>query len=251
MRCLGWIFYLCLAGALAAQDFAPERVANMSYQTNPTSGILSPSVSELLSNNGTVYRISSPFEAEIGPVISRITYTWRKTGANSGTLAFGPNQLQTVVTFTSALAGTYRDRFGSGSIIFTPFPLSSNAPLSNVSTRLTLAPGQPAMVGFVVVGFARRVLVRAIGPSLAQFGVSNAATNPVLTIFREATQVGANSGWGGAASMAAVFSAVGAFALPAASRDSALVLTLDAGNYTAQARADAGGEVLVEVYFID
>lgn len=42
----------------------------------------------------------------------------------------------------------------------------------------------------------------------------------------------------------------GAFALPAASRDAALVLRLNPGSYTAQVVGGAG-EVLVEVYFID
>ena len=223
----------------------------MTYQKNPTSGILNPSVSVLLSSDGFVYTLTSPVNGRVGPVLVLNRYTWLKTGPNSGTFTLG-GESQTLVSFTSQNVGTYRDQFGGGSITFTPFPLSWNAPLSNLSTRLTLAPGQSATVGFVVVGLApRRVLVRAIGPSLAQFGVSNAATNPVLTVFRNSTQRGANSGWGGAASVAAVFSMVGAFALPAASRDSALVLTLEAGDYTAQARADTGGEVLVEVYFID
>jgi hypothetical protein len=253
MRRFYWIFCLCLEATSSAQDFAPERVSNMTYQKNPTSGIINPSVSVLLSNNGIVYRLSSPVNGVVGPVLVLNRYTWRKTGAGSGTFTLGDvDQSETFVVFTAANVGTYRDQFGSGSITFTPFPLNSSAPLSNLSTRLTLAPGQTATVGFVVVGFMpRRVLVRVIGPSLAQFGVSNAATNPVLTVFRNATQRGANSGWGGPASVAAVFSAVGAFALPAASRDSALVLTLEAGDYTAQARADSGGEVLVEVYFVD
>jgi hypothetical protein len=75
--------------------------------------------------------------------------------------------------------------------------------------------------------------------------------NPALTVFRGATQIAANTGWGGAAGLAAVFTKVGAFALPAASRDSAVVLTLEPGSYTAHARADTAGEVLLEVYFVD
>ncbi len=235
-----------------AQDFAPERVANMIYEKVPSSGIVTPPVSLLLSNNGIVYRFSAIEDSR--PLVPLAHYTWRKTGANSGSLGLGEGatQSQTVVTFSSIRRGIYSDGLATGIITFTPCPLPSDAPLRNLSTRTILAPGQLSITGFVVAGAApRRVLVRAIGPSLAQFGVVNVAANPALTVLKGDSQIGANSGWGGAATTAAVFSLVGAFDLSVTSRDSALVLTLDAGNYTAQVRADSGGEVLVEVYFVD
>ena len=243
--------FLGLVAALPAQDFTPERVGNMTYQKNYTSGMILPSVSVLLSSDGFVYTLHSPVNGVVGPVVILNRYSWLKTGPNSGTFTIG-DQGVTLVTFTSPNAGTYRDGLGGGTIVFTPLRLSSNTPLANVSTRVTLAPGQPALVGFVVRGTVpRRVLVRAIGPSLAQFGVGNAAANPALTVLKGNVPVGSNVGWGGAASLAAAFSAVGAFALPTTSRDSALLLELDGGNYTALARADNGGEVLVEVYLVD
>lgn len=48
-----------------------------------------------------------------------------------------------------------------------------------------------------------------------------------------------------------IFSSVGAFALSRTSKDAALVMTLEPGNYTAQVRSDTAGEVLLEVYFVD
>jgi hypothetical protein len=95
------------------------------------------------------------------------------------------------------------------------------------------------------------VLVRAVGPSLAAFGVGNVAANPELAVFRGTTSLATNAGWAGAATLAAAFSATGAFALPPTSRDCALMLALEPGAYTAQVRDPAGGEVLVEVFFID
>jgi hypothetical protein len=124
--------------------------------------------------------------------------------------------------------------------------------LRNISSRATLVANQPVTTGFVVAGAApRRVLVRAIGPSLTAFGVANPSANPVLTVLLGGVPVGSNSGWGGSASLAATFASVGAFALPPGSRDCALLLALDPGDYTAQARDAAGGEVLIEVYFVN
>jgi hypothetical protein len=65
--------------------------------------------------------------------------------------------------------------------------------------------------------------------------------------------VGTNTGWQTAADsseITSVGSAVGAFALTAGSLDSALILSLQPGNYTAQVAGAGGttGVALVEVY---
>lgn len=128
--------------------------------------------------------------------------------------------------------------------------VSAAAPLVNISTRIALASGQVLTPGFVVGGTtSKRVLLRAIGPGLTAFGVSGAAQSPSLTVFSGQTQIASNSGWGGNSNLSAVFSGVGAFALPAGSNDAALLLTLSPGNYTA--RVTGVGEVLLEIYFVD
>jgi hypothetical protein len=188
------------------------------------------------------------------------TYGWSKTGAATGTLTWvtPARTARMDITFTAAGTGTYSETLSDhaapivGSISFAPLPLDPTPPLINLSVRTTLVAGQPAIAGFVVSGTTpRRVLVRAIGPTLAQFGSTNFAANPSLAVFKGSGQIGANAGWGGDASLAAVFASVGAFALPATSKDCALVLTLDPGDYTAQVRGDGGTEVLTEVYLID
>lgn len=127
---------------------------------------------------------------------------------------------------------------------------NSSAPLVNISTRATLAAGQILNPGFVVGGTTpRRVLIRAIGPELARYGVTNSAPSTTLTIFSGQTQIATNSGWGGGASLSAAFSATGAFGLPTDSKDSAIMLTLNPGSYTATITGT--GEVLAEVYFVD
>ncbi len=81
-------------------------------------------------------------------------------------------------------------------------------------------------------------------------------TQPVLTVFNAAgMQIATNTGWGNnptttAAQFNAVFTKLGAFAFPAGSADSALLLTLAPGNYTAQLSGVNGGTGagLIEVY---
>ena len=251
--------FLCALPIAAAQDFAPATMADWIYASRPTSQSGSPQ-SAILSGDGTrtpinITGFAVGFPGGVG------TYVWTKTSPTTGTLAFaggGVAASRLEITFTTSGLGTYREikegstTVVSGEISLAPVPRDSTPPLINLSVRATLAAGQPAIQGFVVSGSSpRRVLVRVIGPSLAQFGVTNPMANPALTIFKGANQIGANSGWGGAPSLAAVFSAVGAFALPAASRDCAVVLTLEPGNYTVQARGEAGGEVLLEVYLVD
>lgn len=128
--------------------------------------------------------------------------------------------------------------------------VAAAAPLMNISTRATLASGQVLTPGFVVGGTSsRRVLLRAIGPTLAAFGVTGVAQSPTLSVFSGQTQIASNAGWGGGVGLAAVFSGIGAFALPANSTDAAVLLTLQPGNYTA--RVTGIGEILLEIYFVD
>jgi sugar lactone lactonase YvrE len=124
--------------------------------------------------------------------------------------------------------------------------------LVNVSVLKSLGNGLTA--GFVVGGSgAMKVLVRAVGPTLgaAPFNVPGVVADPQLVLFNGASQpIANNDNWGGGADLSATFSAVGAFALPASSKDAAVVVTLTPGNYTVQVSgvANTTGVALVEVY---
>ena len=126
---------------------------------------------------------------------------------------------------------------------------ASTPRLVNVSVLKHLGSGVTA--GFVIGGGSpRRVLVRAIGPGLAIFGVGGVVADPRLTLFAGPNERGGNDNWGGGASLAAAFAQVGAFALATDSRDAALLATLEPGNYTVQV-AGAGGATgvgLIEIY---
>ena len=131
----------------------------------------------------------------------------------------------------------------------------ARARLVNLSVRSNAGTGsQTLVVGFVLGGSGtKQVLVRGVGPTLAQYGVTGVLANPQLTIFDGNGQaLFSNSAWGGGATLANAFTQVGAFPLPATSSDAALLLPLAAGVYTGQITATTGtGVALVEAYDAD
>jgi hypothetical protein len=147
---------------------------------------------------------------------------------------------------------------GSGLVIAelydsTPFDsLTASSPrLVNVSVLKQLGTGLTA--GFVIDGTStKKVLIRAVGPTIgaAPFNVPGAVADPQLTLFSGQTSIGSNDNWGGTAELTAAFAQVGAFALPAGSRDAAVLATLSPGSYTVQVSGVGGttGTAIVEVY---
>lgn len=130
--------------------------------------------------------------------------------------------------------------------------------LVNISTLARLSSPTDAIVsGFVISGATNRnVLVRAVGPTLGAFGLTDALPNPVLSIFQGDRMVATNSGWASLTrestdSLTGAFDRAGAFRLvDEASRDAALVISLVPGAYTVQVKSGSGasGAALLEVY---
>jgi hypothetical protein len=125
--------------------------------------------------------------------------------------------------------------------------------LTNGSARAFVGTGNTFLIaGFTIKGAgSEQLLVRAIGPGLSQFGVAGVLAKPNLAIYdAHQTLLYQNAVWGGSVSLAAAFAAVGAFPLDANSTDSALLVTLEAGSYTAQVSGVDGGTGigLVEIY---
>ena len=130
------------------------------------------------------------------------------------------------------------------------FATAATPRLVNVSVLKPLAAGETLIAGFVVGGGAgKRLLVRAVGPGLtAGFGIEGALADPGLEVYRGSAVTTANDNWN--AADAAIFAQVGAFNLPAGSRDAAVVLDVAPDAYSVQVRnrTAGGGLVLVEVY---
>ena len=146
----------------------------------------------------------------------------------------------------------------SGVAILEVYDVTGSARLMNLSTRALVGSGNTTFFSGLSVasgGGARRVLVRAAGPSLGALGVGGALADPAIAILDTAGRQianGANDNWesGGAAALNAAFAQAGAFPFAAGSRDAALVIDLPPGNYTIQAGGVGGasGAALVEVY---
>ena len=182
----------------------------------------------------------------VGP----LSYRWLKggvpiVGATSATLTFSPVRLTDAGSYAVEVSNAAGTAVSTAAVVrVEPRPSSR---ITNVSIRTPLAVGQTLIVGLSMSGGAKAVLVRAVGPGLSPFGVSDAMADPRLMLFRGAVVEGMSDDWGGGPTLAATFASVGAFALPAGSRDAALVATIDGGR-TVQVVGASPGTVLVEAY---
>lgn len=135
----------------------------------------------------------------------------------------------------------------------TATPESPVPHLVNISTRMKVGTGQNVLIGgFIVQGSTSKTLiVRAMGPSLAASGISNALADPVLELHDSTGEiVASNNNWQDGA-QAGQIQAMG-FS-PASPAESALLATVPPGNYTAVVSGWGGGQGtgLVEVYEMD
>jgi hypothetical protein len=150
--------------------------------------------------------------------------------------------------------GTYIWKWGTGAnqnftlkILWEILPAAN---LTNVSTRASVQTGQSvAIVGFIVTGTdSKRVVVRGLGPTLTQFGVSGVLADPTLNLHDATHTIATNDNWKDAQQTAIEATGLA----PQNDAESAIVLTLPPGNYTAILSGNNGttGVGLVEVYDI-
>jgi len=128
---------------------------------------------------------------------------------------------------------------------------AGDAMLANISTRGLVQTGDEAMIGgFILQGGTEgsTVVVRAIGPSLASFGIGNALTDPTLELHdANGALIQANDNWRDDAVQADELITIG-FA-PGNDLESAMVAILPPSAYTAIVAGKGGtGVALVEVY---
>ncbi len=117
--------------------------------------------------------------------------------------------------------------------------------LTNISTRGLVGTADAVMIGGLVVGpglgvngsGSVQMVVRAIGPTLAQFNIPGTLQNPNLTIYDESGAIiGFNDNWKD--TQQAAIQATGQ--APSDDREAAILITLPAGRYTAIVRGNAG-----------
>jgi hypothetical protein len=122
----------------------------------------------------------------------------------------------------------------------------------NGSARNIVGTGDNVLIlGFYLAGTGTKtLLIRGIGPGLAQYGVSGFLADPKIQVYdSKNVLVASNDNWDPA--LVTAFSSVGAFSLAIGSKDAALLVPLNAGaSYTVQVSgADGGtGDGIVELY---
>ncbi|HEY1110781.1 MAG TPA: PQQ-binding-like beta-propeller repeat protein, partial [Opitutaceae bacterium] len=207
----------------------------------------------------------SPYSAVVGdsielaPLVTGtgpFAYQWFKdgvpiAGATSATLALPAVTLDSTGNYSVAVSSEWGSALSSpGAVVVRAAGSAAvESRLVNLSVRAVAGAGERTLiVGFFVAGSPdKSLLVRAVGPTLSGFGVAGVLDDPRLQLISGSTVVAENDNWG--SELTTLLASVGAFPLPAGSRDSALSRTLQPGSYTAQITGPSGsGIALAEVY---
>ena len=141
--------------------------------------------------------------------------------------------------------------------VYLPSP-ETNSILGNISNRSFVQTGDNVMIGGFIVARTepRRVIVRAIGPELTQYGVPDVLADPALELHNgTGALIASNNNWaktiiGGNITAGQVRDIQASGYAPGDGRESAIIADLRPGNYTAIVRGvnDNTGVALVEVY---
>jgi cyclophilin family peptidyl-prolyl cis-trans isomerase len=174
-----------------------------------------------------------------------ITDTGRAPGASqeSAILAtLAPGRYTAIVGGVGATSGValvevYDQDSGPGSL------------LANLSTRSGVGTGNNVMIGGIILTGQKTLIVRALGPTLTQFGVANALNDPALELRNaQGTLVDSNDNWQSSPNKAQIQASGLA---PPDAAEPAVLVTLPMGNYTAVVRgvgAMPTGLALLEIY---
>lgn len=187
------------------------------------------------------------------------TFEWRRDGIVVP-LGGGPTL---VLGGAGVVAGNYTVRVGNANGFvesqparITVQPGPDFGRLVNLAIRTNAGTGaQTLIVGFAVGGAGttgeKPLLVRGVGPSLSQFGLTGVLADPVATMFRDSTTVASNDDWAGNAQVSARATQVAAFGLTSnTSLDAALAASPTPGSYSVQitGKNNGTGIALAEVY---
>lgn len=185
-----------------------------------------------------------------------VTYQWI---FNGNPISGATGATLTLTDVTASSAGTYSvdvtDNAGTTQSEAATLTVNYSR-LINLSVLATAGDASPGVIlGFVVGGSGTTgstpFLARAIGPSLAAFGVTNFLPDPNLTVYNASqVSIGSNDNWGANASaITAADNAVGAFALnDPSSLDAAFTASFASGDYTVALGGPGSGQALAELY---
>jgi hypothetical protein len=153
--------------------------------------------------------------------------------------------------YTAVVRGV-GDTTGTGIVDAYDMSAGSAARLANIATRGFIQPGDKLMIaGFIIQSGLVRAAIRAIGPSLTQFGITNALPDTTLEIRdKDGMLMLMNDDWKTDSAQKQELESNGL--QPSHDLEAALIVTIPPGQYTAQVRGkgEASGIGVVEVYFL-
>lgn len=218
------------------------RAVGPGLQPFGVTGTLSAPRIKLYNSAGAVLSTQVGWSASINELSARVGAFPLTAGSNDAAFA------------TTLPAGTYSIHVESatgaaGTVLTEVYDAGTGeGRLVNLSSRSAVVIGDAYIGGLVVTGNTeKRLLVRAVGPSLARFGVSGAIADPVVTVFRGNSPVASNDDWS-SAEVVIAGAQVGAFPLATGTKDAAVVVNVTPGPYTIQVSGAGTGEALLEVY---
>ncbi len=128
----------------------------------------------------------------------------------------------------------------------------ANYEFFNLSARALASEGEKTLIGgFVLEGETiHSLLIRGIGPSLRDRGVSNPMEDPVLTLYQGSDVIATNRGWDRSSISKHFFERANASPLEDSADDAVLIVTLNPGQYTVHVSSESGrdGVVLLELF---
>jgi sugar lactone lactonase YvrE len=180
---------------------------------------------------------------------------------NSGLAPTQPYEAAMIVQLQpgayTAIVGGVKGTAGIGLVEVYDLDSNINSRLANISTRGSVDTGDNVMIGgFIVQGNqSKKVVIRGIGPSLKNFGINNALSDPTLELHdNSGAVIATNNNWqttqvGGAITGDQMNDIKNSGLAPTDPLEAAMLVTLPPGNYTAIVRGVNGtGIGLVEVY---
>jgi len=212
------------------------------------SGTVSDPKLEIYNTENTLLGSNDSWDSSLASVFSGVGAFSLETGSKDAAAVFSLDP----AGYTSLVSGV-GGATGVGLVELYDLGGSSSY-LTNISCRAQVGTGEQVLVaGFVIQGSgSRRVLIRGVGPGLSGFGLSGLLADPSITLLdKDGVVLSTNDNWDSSDSaVTAAIQGTGAFGLAAGSKDSVLLVTLQAGQYTVKVQgADGGtGLAIAEVY---
>ncbi|MBL9207199.1 MAG: hypothetical protein JNN01_19070, partial [Opitutaceae bacterium] len=207
----------------------------------------SGSVHAIVSNQGRVFALAFTSEGTYSGESTLVSGGAFQINAGQSTLRGSIQAVDTSIAVTVTHTDGIKEVFAGLASTTAPtdrlINLSSRALVSSADSRTLIT-------GFVIGGSSpKSLLLRAIGPGLSTFGVTQALVDPKLQVFNSAGQLLLeNDNWSGT-SVSEASARVGAFALAAQSKDASAIATLPPGAYTMLVLDQGGaGVALAEIY---